>query len=124
MGATNSKSSVSGLRYRTKSTGGAKRVRTYLLTTLKILFDTVKLISLQGKILFQRKEAERAMAGLAVFLGRLLRLFKQFSLVGFSILNSFSWQVFLGRLFHLFKPVFLGRFSLVGFSFLKYFFLW
>ena len=94
------------------------------MTTLKILFDTVKLISLQGKILFQRKEAERAMAGLAVFLGRLLRLFKQFSLVGFSILNSFSWQVFLGRLFHLFKPVFLGRFSLVGFSFLKYFFLW
>ena len=93
------------------------------MTTLKILFDTVKLISLQGKILFQRKEAERAMAGLAVFLGRLLRLFKQFSLVGFSILNSFSWQVFLGRLFHLFKPVFLGRlflfevlFSLVGFS--------
>ena len=94
------------------------------MTTLKIQFDTVKLISLQGKILFQRKEAERAMAGLAVFLGRLLRLFKQFSLVGFSILNSFSWQVFLGRLFHLFKPVFLGRFSLVGFSFLKYFFLW
>ena len=57
-----------------------------------------KLISLQGKILFQRKEVERAMAGLAVFLGRLLILLCTVFLCG--LFTSFQPFLFSFPKFH------------------------